>query len=412
MSKTEHAFLTIITRDYYWWAKTWAESVVEHHPDARIYIAFADTPTSEHAEVLSAFDVISVPEISSQLGIENYSRMAFQYTPFELTCSLKPFLMNFLSERFEKVVYLDADTYLYRPFDVGFDALNEAEIVATPHLAQPIEVSQETGIRNAGTLNGGLIATRRGDSSQQFLEWWSERCRHDCCVDPYAGKFVDQSWLDLATRYFDAFRVIRNATINVAYWNIGSRVVTCNDDTFYVNGQPLTLFHFSGHDPDQSEQLSRFEKINIEGDLKRLVRKYQNSLIANRRESLDMIDCEYNRYQDGSLIDPVHREGIRQQHVQLNDVENPFDTTSYPEIRSRLESIREQLILSRKHWQLEELQKLADQQTEWIQKQSKRRLDKKLVQACRRLVGLVKDKWFVTGAARELTSSNEKRKAA
>ena len=65
-------------------------------------------------------------------------------------------------------------------------------------------------------------------------------------------------------------------------------------------------------------------------------------------------------------------------------------------LAEKFDSIRERLVLARKHWQLEELQKSADRQTDWIRKQMQKRLDKRITNGIRRLCGLVKDRVFPT----------------
>lgn len=397
MNSSQATFLTIITRDYYWWAKTWADSVTTHHPNARIIVAIADNAQPGHLDSLADHEVLSVPEIAADLGIENYARMAFQYTPFELTCSLKPFLIRYLQLTDSKVIYMDADTLVYRPLQGVISELDDAEVVATPHLSHALDADSELRIRSAGTLNGGFLGTRTGAESKHFLNWWADRCAFECYVDPFAGKFVDQSWLDLAMHYYDSFRVLRDETLNVAYWNLPSRKLTRSGTEFQVNNQPLGFFHFSGFDPDQSEQISRFATWKLDDGQVELTAAYRTELLANQRTELQGIGSEYLSYLDGTSIDPLHREAIRGRYQECLDIVDPFDNESNTDVVSRLESIREQAILARKHWQLDELQRLADLQTEWIQKHSQRKFNRRMAHAVRRFCSFVKDRLWSSG---------------
>lgn len=389
MSGRDLVFVTIVTRDYDHWARTWADTVAEHHPTAEVRIAFADQPIERQRECLGDERLLVVPECASELGLVDFRRLAFQYTPFELTCALKPFVMRWLLQRYDKVIYLDADTAVYRPLVEVPRALETASIVATPHLGQPASTAVEQTIRAAGTLNGGFLAARRGPSATAFLDWWAEKCRHDCCVDPYAGKFVDQSWLDLAVHYFQDFQVLCEPSLNVAYWNLDAREIRRDDATYRVNGQPLGFFHFSGLEPGVAGKLSRFDGRPLAGDLLRLRDAYVRQLESNQLPELDAVGCEYRCYLDGRPIDPVHREAIRGGHAEFADVRDPFDNLSDPTLPDRFEAIRERLILARKHWQLDELQQAADRQQQWIQKQRNRRWDRRVTGAWQKLRALV-----------------------
>ena len=391
---SDTAFLTIVTRDYYGWAKTWASSIREHHQDADIIIAFADTPTTAHEACLDEYRTLRITDHSEELGIGNYHRMSFQYTPFELTCALKPFVVRQLHKQYERVIYLDADTFVYRPLNDIMDVLASQQIVVTPHLLEPQTIEKESRIRAAGTLNGGFLATRRGSISQQFLGWWSDRCRQECYIDPFAGRFVDQSWLELASSFFESFHLIREPTLNVAYWNLPSRPLTEKNGAFFVKDLPLGFFHFSGFDPQKPNFISRFDNQVLSSDLLKLTTDYGDRLRANDQRELHDIPCEFKAYRDGTEIDPIHREAIRSQLPEFADIANPFDTQSHPELPDQLNAAREKLILSRKHWQLEELQKLADRQTEWIQKRVNRRIDKRVMNTIRNLCVYVSDTVF------------------
>ncbi len=51
--------------------------------------------------------------------------------------------------------------------------------------------------------------------------------------------------------------LVKDVTVNVAYWNLGPRRLTASGGGYLVNGEPLTFFHFSGYDPRRPWLLSR-----------------------------------------------------------------------------------------------------------------------------------------------------------
>ena len=51
----------------------------------------------------------------------------------------------------------------------------------------------------AGDLQPRYLSARaRVRQTDRLLDWWSDRLRRDCRVDPVYGYFVDQRWFDLA----------------------------------------------------------------------------------------------------------------------------------------------------------------------------------------------------------------------
>ena len=83
----------------------------------------------------------------------------------------------------------------------------------------------------------------------KLLDWWAERLRRDCRVDPVWGYFVDQRWFDLVAGFFSDLAIVSDPEYNVAYWNLHNRQLEHAAGRYLVNGRPLAFFHFSGFDP-------------------------------------------------------------------------------------------------------------------------------------------------------------------
>ena len=151
-----------------------------------------------------------------------------------------------------------------------FGSLNEVSelltghaVVVNPHLtaAMPRDGHRptETDILISGSFNLGFAAFSPGAEVDQLLDWWSERLATDCLVAPERGYFVDQRWMDLAPGLIPSLAILRDDGYNVAYWNLSSREVKRDGDTYTVNGRPLRFFHFSGYDPDHPDRLSKHQ---------------------------------------------------------------------------------------------------------------------------------------------------------
>jgi hypothetical protein len=114
----------------------------------------------------------------------------------------------------------------------------------------------EDVILDVGIFNLGFVAV--GPSGVPALAWWADRLARECVIDPTRGRFVDQRWVDLFMGYFNP-AVLRDAGMNVAWWNLATRDVTESGRDYLVDGVPLRFFHFSGYDPRTPWLVSRHQ---------------------------------------------------------------------------------------------------------------------------------------------------------
>jgi GT2 family glycosyltransferase/glycosyltransferase involved in cell wall biosynthesis len=254
------AACTIIARNYLSHARVLAASYREHHPDGRFYLLVVDDLP---AGVEAGEGIHTVG--SDELGLPHFYEMCFKYDVTELSTAVKPSLLRVLMERYgeTRVMYIDPDIRILRRMEELIDTLDSADIVLTPHLDEPIPLDghspSEMDILIAGAYNLGFIALTDSQTTRLFLKWWEERLRDFCRVDPASGLMVDQRWVDLVPSLFPSTAILRDATYNVAYWNLHSRHVGRRDQGFTVNGRPLTFYHFSGFSPRRSTVLSKHQ---------------------------------------------------------------------------------------------------------------------------------------------------------
>lgn len=223
------------------------------HPGAPFYVLRADADRATHGEpepfVLFPQDLgLDAAELAIRRAI---------YSPFEYTTSLKPVLLRTLLDRgADAVVFTDCDTDLYAPLD-ELAALAAARGVAlTPHVLRPLPADgcspDELDLLQLGVYNTGLLAV--GPSGAGFLDWWTGRLRRDCLDAAGEGFFVEQRWADLIPSYFDC-ALVRDPSVNVAFWNLHERALTFDGGRHLVDGRPLRHFHFSGFDPERPDVL-------------------------------------------------------------------------------------------------------------------------------------------------------------
>lgn len=277
--------VTIIANNYLPFAKVLCKSFLANHTKGEFFTVLVDEKSvklnynEQHIKLIEISD-LNLPQ-------EDY--FLRQYSVLELATAVKPYVLRYLFESFnlKSVVYLDPDILVTGSLDNIFrDVLNNS-IVLTPHMLAPPpddgNTPSELNIMQSGAYNLGFLGLRNDRTSDHFLRWWAERLATKCIVDPKNGIFVDQRWIDLVPSYFSNVAILRDHTLNVAYWNLHERSVTSEGDCFFVNKRPLRFFHFSGFDPTDVTKLSKHQTrhgLEPRTALAKLTKKYAKELCA------------------------------------------------------------------------------------------------------------------------------------
>ena len=331
---------TIVARNYLAHARVLTASFLEHHPEGHVDVLLLDDMDHEGQRADEPFSITSPYEI----GLERaeFHRMAMMYTTLELATAVKPWFLRTLLERFDgEVLYLDPDMLVFGSLPDVFDSIRESSIALTPHLIHPLEPDgrepDETAILNAGIFNLGFIGVSR--DAGEFLDWWSRRLSRECIVDIQHARFVDQRWVDLAAGMFSP-SILRDPGLNVAHWNLPQRHVSYRDGTWYANGVPLRLYHFSGFDPDHPEVLSKHQGLDpriapsATRALTRLYEDYAGRLQRAEYALVRSLPFRFERFSDGTTITPAARRAYRDRVVRLEQhavsVPDPFFPRAEP----------------------------------------------------------------------------------
>ncbi|HVU02427.1 MAG TPA: glycosyltransferase [Polyangiaceae bacterium] len=309
------AFLTIVSANYLAAARVLCRSLAEHHPEARRFVLLVDDPRTARLREDEPFETIP----ASSIGIPEYEDFLAQYTVIEANTAVKPFAMRHLLGRgdVEELVYLDPDILVLSPLARVFEALERASVVLTPHLADPFRDEArptEREILGAGTYNLGFIAVRNGEATRKMLGWWSEKTTFDCVIAPEQGLFVDQKWMDLVPGYVPGTAILHDRAYNVAYWNLHERTLSARSGRWYVDGEPLAFFHFSGYDPARPSILSKHQTrhhLRAHRDLRALCDLYAELLHANGHEEQRHVPYAHTHLGNGLAISPVLRRLVR-----------------------------------------------------------------------------------------------------
>lgn len=258
---SKHAAVTIVSKNYFAYAKTLAESYKKHHPENDFIIVLVDRADGYvPASLPCGAEIVELGDVA----IPDVSRFIYRYSIMELNTAVKPFaLADFFQRRnYETLLYIDPDILVFRPLSAIYEALESASIVLTPHMRKPYyddAMPSDVSILQSGTYNLGFVGLKRTKSATELLDWWMTKLYRDCIVDIPNGLFVDQKWMDLVPGFFPDHRIIYGPGYNAAYWNLHERTLALNGETWEVDGDPLSFFHFSGYIPFAPQSLSKHQ---------------------------------------------------------------------------------------------------------------------------------------------------------
>ena len=334
MNSNSKAVFTISSKNYVHYAVTMLKSVEKNNQDVDLFLILVDKREPVNLEELN-INIIWVED----LGIKDFDKISFKYNILELNTNVKPTSFKRLFEKYQKVIYLDPDIYVYSTLSNVFNILDNSSIAVTPHMLQPQYVHQhqipdivsEVENLKTGPYNLGFIALNRDEEAIKFLNWW-ESCCLCCAFDEHeSGVFVDQKWVSLVTCYFEKVKIIRHYGMNVAYWNIHERLLTFDSkNNICVNNEQLIFFHFSGHNyvdgkiSKISKHLLSYE-VKDDSIIQRLIMDYTKLVSQNKSLLRKFKDIDYGfaKYSSGELIEDLARRVYSKYLDKFLD--NPFD---------------------------------------------------------------------------------------
>ncbi len=317
MSSNGLAVFTICSNNYMPFAKVLMDSLLTHHPDARLFVCLADERVDWDGLYDGPFETIE----ARALDIPEFRRFAFAYDIMEFNTAVKPFMFDHLlvARDFERVIYLDPDIMVFSPLDPLLAAFSDgASLLLTPHLHAPAEGSSDPDdllILRAGTYNLGFLGVSRSDETLRIVRWWMRRLQRQCINAQERGLFVDQKFMNLVPGFAPRSRVMHDQSLNLAYWNLSQALLERRDGGWTVNGRPLGFFHFSGFDPRAPDRLSKHSNLfqaPHDPALESLLSRYGALLVANGYGTIPAALYAYGRFASGTPIAPLVRQMFRE----------------------------------------------------------------------------------------------------
>lgn len=330
--KSKNAIFTICAKNYLAQAKTLGFSLRKFAPEIDFYIILSDeigTDTIDYA----GFEII---EAKTLHNIPFFYELAFKYDVIEFSTAVKPFFLDLLinEKGYTKVLYIDPDMVVYSSLDFLFEALDKQDALLTPHLLYPYikyeGATREEELLFVGIYNLGFFGINNSVNGKHIIEWWKVKLKDQCFADKEDGLHVDQKWMDFLPALFgEKVLILRHPGINLAFWNMHERVFVDNGKEYTVDGAPLVIFHFSGLDPLNYQEIARKQtKFNLTNlpQYTRLFKEYVTELKSNQFNYLSTLIYRYNKFDNQVHILKYQRRLYRSLLNEGYQFANPFQT--------------------------------------------------------------------------------------
>jgi len=274
---------TIVSRNYISFARVLVNSFLKQHPYGKAYVLLVDKKGDYINQDEEKFDIIWMED----LPIKDKYQFVFKYDVVELNTAVKPFFIEYLFKNtdIDKLIYFDPDIYIFKPIYEIYNLLSEHNMVLIPHIIKPMEDlntwPNEIDFLRVGSYNLGFLALRRCEEIFNILDWWKNRMYDFCVSDPGKWLFVDQKWFDIVPSFLDKTYILRDCRYNVAYWNLNERSIVKENGDFFVNGEDLIFYHFSGFDFSLNKVTKYTNNELKDQDLISLMSFYKSELVDN-----------------------------------------------------------------------------------------------------------------------------------
>lgn len=317
----QHIAFTICSNNFFSYALSFADSLVEKNNSYHVVIGLADkrSDTIDYHK-FAPHEVISIDEV----GIGNLPWMTEHYNIVELNTAVKPFYFEYLFKKYnpEHILFFDPDIFIYDTLDQLTCGFTEHDVLLTPHVINPIPKGVypwENHFLNHGLYNLGFIGLKNTPNVMALLKWWQDRCAEHCISDYRQGLYVDQLWANFMPLFFSKVHIDKNPGHNVAFWNLHERELAASHGKFSVNGKPLIFFHFSAFNPAAPERLTRENYTNLDYrsnlHILELLKQYKNTLIAHHYDSFSKQKFAWANDARVKEMDTLAREIQRKEQI-------------------------------------------------------------------------------------------------
>lgn len=313
---------TSICTNYAHKARTLAQSVKQHMPDAKFFVCLTEREIPPSLQDDDRFDRIV---LSKDMWNGNFDRFIFKHAIVEASTAVKGRFFCWLFEQYpdeDCFVYLDPDCYVYDDFIELKEELKKKSIVLCPHLLHPGNIDMELSSTAHGVYNLGFLAVSNDSTGFEMVKWWADRLYLFCYDDIANGVFTDQKWVDLAPCFFDV-KILRHYGYDFAPWGLYGCKVEKKDGKFFVQNQPVRFVHYSGYGAVAKQCMEKWQGENAVA----FTEMYDEYCVQHEKNNEDQISktpWSYNTYHDGRSIAAEVRRRYRTDWDLMFANEDPF----------------------------------------------------------------------------------------
>lgn len=280
---------TIVTPNYLAHAWSLKKSFLLHNPNAAFFICLIGNP-NDYPDV-NQKDIFFIQDLKDN----RIDGMLRRYNAFELSCALKPFFAEHILQVYASVnrlIYLDGDMYVFGPFK----QLSTAAITISVHRSKNISYLpgddnfSVISLNRYGVYNAGYFELQRKEEAFAFIHWWKHLMETKATDKPDEHLFTDQLWLSAVPSFFDDVYINKHPGYNVGFWNFIERNVEEKEGVYYVNEEPLVLFHFSKYKVEKPDELvdfsNQFLSFHTFPHLKPLYNIYRQGILQEKYDEV------------------------------------------------------------------------------------------------------------------------------
>jgi hypothetical protein len=321
---------TIVSKRNLALARVIATSFQRHHASIPFYVLLTDRVDGCFDPHSEPFRLVTLEE----LRLPGEDRLRFGYAERELSFAVTPHWVEYLlSLGYEGAVFIKQESMVTGDLSPVLDGLREHPVLLTPHFLEPPggpeATARELEVLRAGAYNGGFLAFAAVPAAREFLAWWRDRMNDQCTHSAAEGMHFEQRWLDFVTAFVEGVSIVEDAGVNVGHWNLPERRVVCQGEEIRVNGGPVRLFRFSGYDPEQPDQVTRYlSRYRMEdlGDAAEVFRRYRSALDSAGYHQCKRWPYSFGRFDNGEPIPELARRIYRDLGDEAQRFGDPFET--------------------------------------------------------------------------------------
>jgi hypothetical protein len=214
---TEH-YCTMFDANFLPMGVALGESLWRHNPDAQLWVVCLDADTERALRRLHHPGLHTIALAELETAALKAARA--ERTPREYFWTLTPWMFEAVFDRCataQRVTYLDADLYFFRPAAVLLDRMTANQQVLITHHAYAPEYDM-------AAVNGAFcvqfVTVRRTTEALEVVRWWRDRCLEWCYARAENGQFGDQRYLERWPAMLgEQLLVVNDAELTGAPWN-------------------------------------------------------------------------------------------------------------------------------------------------------------------------------------------------